>query len=187
MIILKSDISTIKQFALESLAQNLYVKGFNLERAMEKILLLPVDKLRTSFIFLLKENENSAPVGISTFLMTEYCTVQTFVLPPYRGKGHASSLITQVIDNVPTKFSKRIRFGLGDPHSFFLFRSLLLKGIIKEEQIIEEEFKVKLNVLDVYLFCLKHSLSVKRYAPAWETLFSPEEQQFINNSHSSFT
>lgn len=186
MYFIKSDIHSIKNLALIAINEKLYVEGFHLKKALEKILLISPDKLKTSFIILAKEHEQGQIVGISTFLMTEYCTVQTFILPEYRGKGYASYLITQVLDNVPEKFSKRIRFGLGEPHSFFLFRSLLLKGIIKEEQLIEEEVKTKLNVLDVYLFCLKHSLNVERYAPAWKTLFSSEEQQFIHDNHHAF-
>lgn len=180
MYFIKSDIYSIKNLALTALTEKLYIEGFQLKNALEKILLVSPDKLKTTFIILAKEHEHGEIIGISTFLMTEYCTIQTFVKEKYRGRGYGFELIRTVIDNVPQKFKNRIRLAEGDSASFLLFRRLFLEGVISESAFIEERTKNKLNILDVYLFCKKHNLDTHRYAPGWETCFSENERELIN-------
>jgi hypothetical protein len=180
MIILKSDISTIKNFASEALSSRLYVEGFQLKKALEKTLFLPEKQLKDSFILLLKETPEGPALGVSTFLTNEYCTVQTFVKHENRGFGYAFKLIEKLMNEIPLSLKNKAKFCLGETASLFLFRSLMLKGILSDINFIDETVKLKLNILDTYIFCKKHNLNIQTYVPNWNKIFNQDDISIIN-------
>ena len=180
MIILKSDLSTIKNFASEALSAKLYVEGFQLKKALEKTLFLPEQQLKDSFILLFKENQKKPVSGISAFLTNEYCTVQTFIKPENRGQGYAFKLIEKLMNEIPLSLKDKAKFCLGETASLFLFRSLMMKGILSDTNFIDETVKLKLSILDTYIFCKKHNLNIQTYVPNWNKIFNHDDISMIN-------
>lgn len=182
MILEKSDASTIKNFAQIALDNQLYVEGWGLKRALQKVLKSSDNKLENSFIILGKTKSDNEIVGVSTFLKHEYCNLQTFIKNEYRGKKYGSLLIQEVIRSVPDNLKKDIKIVEGDFCSFLLFRNLFLKGVISESNFIENQTLTKIDVLNTYLFCIEKSLDINKYVPSWKNLFYLEERTFLENS-----
>lgn len=182
MILEKSDSSTMKAFARIALDNELYVEGWGLKRALQKVLKSSDDKLENSFIILGKTKSDNEIVGVSTFLKHEYCNLQTFIKNEYRGRKYGSLLIQEVICSVTDNLKKDIRIVEGDLYSFLLFRNLFLKGVISESNFIENQTLIKIDVLNTYLFCIEKSLDINKYVPGWKNLFDLEERTFLETS-----
>lgn len=180
MEILKSEIHNIKDFAFYALQNKLYVDGFQLRKSLEKIIVSKDSKLKDSFIFLMKNPVNSQFIGISTFLLTQHCTIQTFVKKEYRGNHYGTLLIKEVINNVPDKLKYRMKLSSGETQSLLLFRNLLNDNIIDYDFFIDNDVKNKLESLDTYLFCKKHSLNIELYIPGINQIFNERDLKFIN-------
>lgn len=178
MDIIKSSEKDIKSFARQILSENLYIEGFDLKKAMNKILKLKNEKLKSSFIIIMKKEDEY--IGVSTFLMTEYVPIHTFIKKEHRNKGYGKQLINEVIKNVPEKFKARISFGLGEIDSLFFFYNMIENKKITIEDIKDDHQKTQLNVLKTYLFCLKNNLDTKIFTPNFEKLFSEDEIVEIN-------
>lgn len=180
MEILKSEDYNIKDFAFYALQNKLYVDGFQLRKSLEKIIISKESKLKDSFIVLIKDPLNNQFIGISTFLLTEHCTIQTFVKKEHRGKHYGTLLIKEVINNVPNKLKYRMKLSSGETQSLLLFRNLLNENIIDYDFFIDNDVKNKLKSLDTYLFCKKYSLNVELYIPGINKIFSDRDLEFIN-------
>lgn len=173
-----SDNENIKNFAQKALCENLFIEGFDLKKALNKILKSQSEKLKTSFIILLKNGEEY--IGISTFLMTEYVPIHTFIKKEYRNKGYGKFLINEIVKNVPNKFKARISFGLGEIDSLFFFYNMIERGDISVENIKDDGQKTQINVLKTYIFCKKNNLDTKIFTPNLFKIFSEEEINSIN-------
>ena len=87
--------------------------------------------------------------------------MQTFVKHENRGLGYAFKLIQHLMNEIPLSLKDKAKFCLGETASLFLFRSLMLKGILSDINFIDETVKLKLSILDTYIFCKKHNLNIK--------------------------
>lgn len=173
-----SDNENIKIFARKALCENLFIEGFDLKKALNKILKSQSEKLKTSFIIFLKNGEEY--IGISTFLMTEYVPIHTFIKKEYRNKGYGKFLINEIVKKVPNKFKARISFGLGEIDSLFFFYNMIERGDISIEDIKDDGQKTQINVLKTYIFCKKNNLDTKIFTPNLFKIFSEEELNIIN-------
>jgi len=180
MNILRSESHNIKDFAFSALKNKLYVEGFQLRKSLEKIITSKESKLKDSFILLMKNPLNNEFIGISTFLLTEHCTIQTFVKKEHRGKHYGTLLIKEVINNVPEHLKYRMKLSSGETQSLLLFRNLLNDNIIDYDFFINNDVKNKLKCLDTYLFCKKYSLNTELYIPGINQIFNERDLEFIN-------
>lgn len=179
MIIEKSSPETIKSFILRALLEDLYVEGFSLKFTLQKLLNKKNIDKHTCFYFL-KESEAGPVVGLSSFINSEICTIQTFIKPEFRRKGYAKVLIKEILKDVPKKNKHKISFAEGDVNSLFMFKELMAEGLISKENFVSLSTFNRVKILDNLLYCGKNNLNISLYNYGWEESFNAKEIEIIN-------